>query len=193
MTAIPSIPWQLGPNQLRELADARAAGKCLRRAITFAKIDGSALAIASAISLMLGFIDISSFILGLALAPIAFFELRGASELKRLDPSAARRLGYNQIALGTVLALFAVWRIYHGFHGSTGLEEITRIKPSLGQPLEDFFRSITVAIYACLILVAIFAQGGAALYYFTRAKHIRTYLHQTPGWILQMQQSGVAV
>jgi hypothetical protein len=193
MTAIPAIPWQLGPDQLRELADARAAGRSIRRAVIFANIDAAALFAASAISLLIGLLSPTSFIVGLALAVIASLEMRGASQLKRLDESAPRRLAWNQLALGTFLALYSIWRIYHGLHGPTGYEEITQLDPRLGQSIEDMSRSFTVATYACLILVAIFAQGGAALYYFTRAKHIRSYLRQTPGWILQMQQSGFAV
>ena len=34
------------------------------------------------------------------------------------------------------------------------------------------------------------AQGGTALYYFTREKHIRAYREQTPAWIVEFQQGG---
>jgi len=38
--------------------------------------------------------------------------------------------------------------------------------------------------------VAIIAQGGTTLYYFTRAKYIRAYRDQTPPWIVEMQRAG---
>ena len=34
------------------------------------------------------------------------------------------------------------------------------------------------------------AQGGTALYYFSREKHIRAYREQTPAWIVEFQQGG---
>jgi hypothetical protein len=193
VTAIPSIPWQLGPDQLRELAEAREAGKYLRRAIAFANLDGWTLVAASALSFVCGLASISSMIVAIALGAIATVELRGANQLRRLDESAARKLAFNQIALGTLIALYAIWRIYDGLHGPSPYAEVTRADPRMGHRIEDMARSLTVAIYGCLILFAIFAQGGAALFYFTREKHIRAYRSRTPGWILQMQHSGVAV
>ena len=40
---------------------------------------------------------------------------------------------------------------------------------------------------------AIVAQGGAALFYFTREKYLREYRQRIPPWILQMQKTGVMV
>jgi len=39
-----------------------------------------------------------------------------------------------------------------------------------------------------LIAVALLVQGGTALYYFSRQKHLLRYLQQTPPWIQQMQR-----
>jgi hypothetical protein len=193
MTAIPATPWQLRPDQIRELAEARESGKYIRRAVSVALFDGWTIAIFAAANFICGLIDVSGMFVGLALGVIAFFELRGASQLKRLDESAARRLGFNQIALGTILALYAVWHIYAGLNGPTGFEEVTRADPRIGKRWEEMARSLKVAEFATLILIAIFVQGGTALYYFTREKYIRAHRQRTPGWILQMQQAGVAV
>ena len=68
--------------------------------------------------------------------------------------------------------------------------------PQLGQmlqPVEDLTRSITYAIYAGLIAVAVFAQGGLSLYYFTRGKYVRAYVAQTPEWVLAVQKAGQLV
>ena len=52
-------------------------------------------------------------------------------------------------------------------------------------------RMISATVYVGLACVAVLAQGGTALYYFTREKHIRAYREQTPPWIVEMQrQSG---
>jgi len=50
-----------------------------------------------------------------------------------------------------------------------------------------------MALYGAMIAVALFAQGGLALFYFTRRKHIDAYLAKTPAWILAMQRGGIAL
>ena len=43
------------------------------------------------------------------------------------------------------------------------------------------------------MLVAIFVQGGTALYYITRQHTLRQYTAQTPTWIRELQQRGIAI
>ena len=57
-------------------------------------------------------------------------------------------------------------------------------------PVEGLTRLITLAIYGGMIAVAVFAQGGLALYYFTRGKYVRAYVQQTPEWVLAVQKAG---
>jgi hypothetical protein len=59
-------------------------------------------------------------------------------------------------------------------------------------PYSGLARMISIAVYVGLACVAIFAQGGTALYYFSREKHIRAYREQTPAWIVEMQQQSGA-
>ncbi len=193
MSAILPYASHLTPQQLRELADARAAGKYVRRAIAIATFDGWALAAFAIINCLCGLADLSSMIIGLALGGLAYLEIRAASQLRRLDESAPRRLGINQILLGTLLAVYAVWKIYEYLHGPSPLAEITKADPKVGKHFEDMFRSMAVAFYGCLIMFAIVAQGGAALFYFSREKYLREYRQRIPAWILQMQKTGVSV
>lgn len=183
----------LTPQQLRELTDARAAHKYIRRAINVALFDGWTIAAFAILNCLCGFGDLASMIVGLALGAMAYVEIRGASQLRRLDPSAPRRLGINQILLGTLLAVYAIWQIYQHLHGPPILGQLSAADAKIGKRWEDFFRSLAVALYGCLIIFAIVAQGGAALFYFTREKYLKEYRQRTPAWILQMQQAGVMV
>ena len=61
---------------------------------------------------------------------------------------------------------------------------------SMGTDMKDLARMIAFGVYGTLIAVAIFAQGGTALYYFTREKHLRQYIQTTPPWIIEMQRAG---
>jgi len=193
MSAISPFAIQLTPQQLRELADARAAGKYVRRAIAVATFDGWALAAFAIANCLCGLADLSSMVIGLALGGLAYLEIRAASQLRRLDESAPRRLGINQILLGTLLAAYAIWKIYEYLHGPSPYAALSQADPKVGKRFEDMFRSMAVAFYGSLIMFAIVAQGGAALFYFTREKYLREYRRRTPAWILQMQKTGVSV
>ena len=57
-------------------------------------------------------------------------------------------------------------------------------------PVEDLTRMLSVAVYGGVIAFALFAQGGMALYYFTRGKHVRAYLAETPAWVVTVQRAG---
>jgi hypothetical protein len=50
---------------------------------------------------------------------------------------------------------------------------------------------ISYLIYGTLALVAIFGQGGTALFYVSRRKYIEEYARQTPAWIVQAQSVGL--
>jgi len=193
MSAIPPHAIQLTPQQLRELADARAAHKYVRRAISVATFDGWTIAVFAIANCLCGLGSISSMVIGVALGGLAYIELRGASQLRRLDQSAPRRLGINQILLGTLLAVYAIWQIYEELHGPSRYAALSQADAHMGKRFEDMARSLTVGVYGCMIIFAIIAQGGAALFYFTREKYLKDYRQRTPAWILQMQQTGVAV
>ena len=189
----PSAPGPLSPQQLRELTDARSAHRYIRRAITVALFDGWTIAAFAIANCLCGLADFQSMIVGAVLGVMAFVEIRGASQLRRLDESAPRRLAINQILLGLLLCAYAVWRIYDYLHGPSPYAQLSAADPKIGKRFEDMFRSLAVAIYGCLIIFAICAQGGAAIFYFTREKYLKAYRQRTPGWILQMQQTGVMV
>ncbi len=189
----PPAPGPLSPQQLKELADARAAGKYVRRAIAVATFDGWALAVFAIANCICGLTDFQSMIIGIPLGVMAYIEIRGAGQLRRLDESAPRRLGINQILLGTLLSVYAIWKIFEFLQGPNPYAALSQADPKVGKRFEDMFTSISVAFYGSLIIFAILAQGGAALFYFTREKYLREYRQRTPDWILQMQKMGVMV
>lgn len=48
-------------------------------------------------------------------------------------------------------------------------------------------------IYGTLAAVAIFVQGGTALFYHSRRKYIEAYVNETPAWIVQAQRAGLSM
>jgi hypothetical protein len=183
----------LSAHQLRQLEVARVTGKKIGRAVAIARFDGWSIAVVAGLTLLFGFTSLPSVLMGAGLGAVAFVELRGATALRRLDASAARTLGINQIALGSLLTVYACWRIYATLTGPGVYAEHAATDPALAKalvPIEDLMRLVTLAANAGLIAVAVLAQGGLAAYYFSRVKHVETYLAQTPGWVVAVQKSG---
>jgi hypothetical protein len=196
--AAPPLPLSspLSPAHLTQLTTARTNCKKIRRAIAVAAFDGYTIATFAGLTLLTGLTDPPSILLGLAMSAIAIIELRAGKNLRRLNPQAARTLGFNQLAFAAVLILYAVTRLIAAFHAPSPYQAYKSADPAMAtmlNPIEDLSRLVTVGIYIAMIGIACFAQGGLALYYFTRAKHLHRYLAATPAWILTMQRAGVSL
>jgi hypothetical protein len=191
-----ALPPQVSEEHLRQLAGARVGAKKVRRAIFVANFDGWSIGAFGGLTLLFGLTDPLSIVMGLGMIAVAWIELRAAGGLRRLDPLAARTLGMNQLGLATLLILYALWRIYTVSTGAGPYDAIKANDAQIAhmlQPIEDLTRIVSLALYGALIFVAVFAQGGLALYYFSRAKHIEAYVSRTPPWIIKLQQSGIAL
>ena len=185
----------LSEEQLQQLASARLTARKIRRAVSVATFDGWTIAIFAALSLVCGFSSVRGVGMGAGMAVIAGIELTGAGRLRRLDPRAARMLGFNQLAFAMLLIVYAIVSL-HGELTSGLSSQLSGIDPAavdMLKPYEGLVRQITIAVYGSLIAVAVLAQGGTALFYFSRTKHVEAYLKQTPAWIVQMQRAGISL
>ena len=179
------------------MIDARNAAKKIRRVATVATGDAWTIAIFAALSFICGLTSgVSGILMGVAMGVVAYVEFTGASRVRRLDASATRTLGYNQLALAGVLIIYALWNLFAT--SSSGLSaEINSQLGSMGgsgmgvaKEAQDIGQLVNNLVYGSLIAIAIFAQGGTALYYFSREKHITQYVQTTPPWIIEMQRAG---
>ena len=195
LTLTPAVP-HLSEENLQQLALARTGGRKVRRAISVASFDGWTIGVFAALTLLFSLTDLSGLFVGLGLGMIACIELRGANKLRRLEPKAVRMLAFNQIALGILLLVYSVWRIVVVMKSDGAYAAVGASDPQLArmlQPVENLTRMISLAVYAALIGIAVFAQGGLALFYFTREKHLQAYLMKTPAWIVAMQRAGITI
>jgi hypothetical protein len=187
---------QLTPEHFKQIAEARTAAKRVRRAVGVARFDGWTIGLFGGLTLLLSLTSPSGLAIGVGMIAIAAVELWGAARLGRLDPSAPRMLGFNQIAVALLLTAYAAWSMYAVAYGpaatSTMSADERELATMLG-PVDELSRQIQYVIYGIVILVAVFGQGSLALYYFSRARHVRAYLEQTPPWIIEMQKAGVVL
>ena len=192
-TPTPVAAPALSLEHLQQLAAAQARGRRIGRAVAVARFDGWSVATFAFFTLLFGLTSVPGVLLGGLMGVVAFVELRAAAALKRLDPAAAKTLGTNQVALALLLAGYALWRIYGELTGPGQYAEIAATDAQLADmlaPVEDLTRMLSVAVYGGIIAFALFAQGGMALYYFTRGKHVRAYLAETPAWVVTVQRAG---
>ena len=191
--ALPPAASPLSVEHLHQLAAAKAAGKRIARAVTVAQFDGWSVGAFAALTLLFGFTSVSGILIAAGMGAVAFLELRGAARIRQLQPEAARVLGFNQLALGGLLIAYAAWQIFSHLTGTGEYAQLAASDPQLGQmlaPVEDLTRLIVVGVYAGVIVASLVAQGGLAMFYFSRVKHIRAYVRQTPEWIVNLQKAG---
>lgn len=191
-------PPQISPEHLLQLQNAKRGMRKIRRAISTATFDGGTLVVFGLMTFILGMGDVVSVVLGAGLMAIGAIELYAARRLKRLEPPAIGFLFWNQIALGSLLMIYAIWRVFDTLHNpanSALATEAAAAGLNAGdlQGLAGLDQSISLLVYSSLMAVAVFGQGGLALFYFTRRKHLRAYLAETPPWITQMQRAGMGI
>jgi hypothetical protein len=189
----------LSPQHLAELQAAAVAGRKVRRAARVAAFDGWTIGAFGAITFLVGLSDVSSMIIGVVMIGIAAVEIRGGNRLRRLDADAARLLGWNQVALAVLLLGYAGWRLLALRHGDGGVSEALGADANDPQvrellaPYAGLTRMILTWVYVAVAAIAVAGPGSMALYYFSRVRHVRAYLAQTPEWITTMQRAGVTV
>ncbi|XAL99820.1 hypothetical protein OT109_00220 [Phycisphaeraceae bacterium D3-23] len=183
----------LAPAHLAQLDDARVRRKKIGRALFTAGMSAWTLAVFAALSLPFALFDLKSGLVGIALGFIAYREFAGRHKLKQLAPEAASHLGWNQVLLCGLLAVYATWQIIHTLTGPSPYAEAIATTPELAptlEPIEEMMRLAALAVYGSILVVGLLTQGLLALYYFTRRSHICTYLDQTPAWIVELQRRG---
>jgi hypothetical protein len=186
-------PGPLSPQHLAELAKANKRAKTLRRAIGAARFNGWMLGACALVCVLMDLTGPLSWLLGAGLGVAAYIEFHGAARLRRLEPAATRWLGFNQIGLGGLLIAYAVWQILAaaGHPPKSALDDPALAGLQGMEDMKQLERILPILLYGALIAIALIYQGGNAWYYFTRARHLRAYVQETPAWIVELQRSGV--
>jgi hypothetical protein len=186
----------LSSEHLHEMELARIRFGKIRRASMVAVFNGCTVGFFAAISLLIGLFSLTSFLIGAALAVVAYNEFSGAKLLRRLDLRGPRRLGWNQVGFCAVLVTYALWSIYSLHTGPSPYEEALAVggqATAIVGSIEQFEKMITFVVYGGLIVGSILFQGGTAWYYFSRAKYVHAYAMHTPPWILELERTAGSV
>ncbi len=197
MSANPPPAPVLSAENLQQMEAARAGARKIRRAISVAKTDGWILMVFAFASLLVSGMSrsISGVGVSIILGVIAWVELKGAAQLRRLDGRWTKWLGFNQLILAAFIILCA-WQFTQGLKGND--EEIVQIGNSFGLGVDadsakaaaDMVKQFIWLVFGAVVAASVLAQGSMALFYFSRRKHLDRYLQETPAWIIDLQRSG---
>jgi len=187
---------QFTPQNVREIHEAQFRYRRIARAISVAKFDAWTVLVLGVLSILFSLTSFSGLLVGAGLTISAMVELKQVARLKRLEFSSLLVLTQNQIGLATVLMLYALYNLYVTATGPSPLASLGNSTPEVQdvlKPYEGLVQTASYAVYVGLIVIAILAQGGMALYYWTRRKFLADYIEHTPPWLIGMQRTGMTL
>jgi hypothetical protein len=191
----------LSVSHRRELAAARDRAKTIRKAARVAAFNGWTTAAAAAFSAMFLLFDRSalSVAITLGLSIVAYVEFRGRKRLLNFDPSAATMLGWNQLGLLAMIVAYCLWMLSASSSEAVGamttqMDSVTKQEMlNMVGDLEGLYKTATLAMYGGAIALSVLFQGGNALYYFTRRRHVEDFIAETPQWVRDVQGGSIPV
>jgi hypothetical protein len=190
----PPLATVLPDDVPRQLAAATIGWTKLRRAAAYASFDAWSMAALGLLSLLCGaYSSVSGLFVSAVLLVAAYVEFRGVARLRRLDLTALPHLAYNQLGLAGALIIYGIFSLIQIAHGgglvATVNEQLSAAgSGSAGPEAQEMVVEALELMYILLIAFAIFVQGGTALFYLSRRKHLQNYLESTPEWIQQMHR-----
>lgn len=174
---------------LREMAAARQP---VRKAARKARVSAiTTLAIgALGLPLTLFFPGWLSFAMAVGICTIGAIEYVGARRLRAGQPTAAGFLGRNQLAFLGLIVAYCLIQMLTFSNADTLVSPELRSQlaqlPGLEQDITHWAPIVTYGFYSIVIVLSIAAQGGLALYYFTRRPYLETLQRTTPPWVQRL-------
>jgi hypothetical protein len=177
----------------RELALARDRSKSIRRVARVASFNGWASAVMAALSAPFALFSLSGLAITVGMSLVAYNEFRGRKRVLGFDPSGATLLGWNQLGLLAIIVVYCAWSLYANLNGPSALaadaESYAALQSALGSldSVESLYREVVILVYGAVIALSVVFQGGNALYYFSRRRHIAAFVEETPAWVRELQ------
>lgn len=176
----------LSPAHLAELAAGTAAIRKACRSAGVARFSGWTLWVFAAMTALGGLTDPVSLATAAGLGGLAWSELKGAEQVRRLDSRGPRRLVVNQFVLLGLIVVYAglnIWRASQAGPPAglepTGDASVDQLPGEIG----DMTKMITLGVYGCLVVVGVPVQLAMAGYHARRGRQLRECVASTPEWI----------
>jgi hypothetical protein len=185
------------PQHLEQINAARIRGKKIKRCASTAMFSAWTIAIFGALTLVTSIGSFYGMMLGAGMCVLSHFEFRGAKEIRKLDPTAPRRLARNQMIMCVLLLAYSVGSLHSALTGPSDIDQQLgndpEVRQMLGSSIGDMEKTGAVLLYSLVGVAALLGCGGTALYYNSRKKFIEAYVRETPSWIVQLERAGMTV
>jgi hypothetical protein len=190
-TATSATAGPFTPEHLRELELAQERSLKIRKAARVANFNGWTCAIIAAVSALITMLSFSfvGLIVTVALGAITYNEFRGRDGLLKFERSAATLLGWNQVGLLAMIALYCAWMMVSSLIQPIEIPAEYRELLGTGDDLGGLIRYISVAFYTLVLALSAVFQGLNAFYYFSRRKYLDAYVRDTPEWVRSVQRA----
>jgi hypothetical protein len=173
-----------------ELVLAKGRSKAIRKAASVAAFNGWATGVAAALSAPFALFSAAGFLMTTGLAVVAHNEFRGRKRLIALDPASTAFLGWNQIGFFILIVAYCLWMLFTSIGSfAAELQANPELEAALGSldGFDDLYRRFVVGFYSIVIVLSAIFQWATAFYYFTRRRHVDTYLQETPTWVQEIE------
>lgn len=181
----------LQPRHYEAIAQAKVRRAKLRTAEGVAGFSAWSTAVFAALTWPFAPFSTTALAMAVGLTVIAWREFEGRKLLRRLDERGPAHLATNQLIFGALIITYATWQIVVTLTGPSPYEQYIAKTPELGPMLGDMdglIHTLTLLVYAVVIVGTIAFQGGMAWYYHTRSRHLREYLASTPKWVTALHR-----
>jgi hypothetical protein len=170
---------------------AKGRTKAIRKAARVAAFNGWATGIIAAFSAPFALFSVAGCIMTVGLAIVARNEFRGRKRLLAFDPASTALLGWNQIGFFLLIAVYCLWMLRCSIGSfAAELQAYPELKDALGSldGFDSLYRYVVVGFYTTVVSLSAIFQGLNAFYYFSRRKHIESYLQETPTWVQEIER-----
>lgn len=128
---------------------------------------------------------------------IGAVEYQGCRRMRQADPVAAKILGRNQLTLLGLIILYCLVQMltFSPEHAKAAaispevrsqLAALPSMEKAIDSEIERLAPLATYGFYGLVIALSVVFQGGLALYYYTRRRHLHAFHTQTPSWVRRL-------
>ncbi len=122
-------------------------------------------------------------------------EWMGYGKMRRAEAGAAKHLGWNQVALVGVITFYCLLEMasFSPAEMKTAAipaeerSQLAALAPGMTAGIDKMIETwapyLVYGFYSLLIVLSAGCQGGLALYYFSRRKHVEAFNRETPEWV----------
>ena len=193
----PGLTNPLSDAHFDQLRWASKRAKAIEKAVRYASFSGWTTLLAGAFSVPFALGNPPMLIFAIVIAGIGTRELTLRRQLQVLDSKAPKKLAINQVVLAGALIVYAIYMLIapagEGVVASSmKADPMLQSTPELSGMFDDMIKlehMATALMYVGMIIVAIFMQGGTAMYYLIKGAKLKKLHKDTPDWVVKVYQT----